>query len=163
MSGLPECCELPVVIAMSSRTRLLSQTTGEEIGMDLTLNVYSDSPESTVVAVGGEIDVYSAPKLREKLISLAESGSSHLIVDMEGVEFLDSTGLGVLVGGLKRVRAHDGGIDLVCTQGRILRIFRITGLSKVFNIYDSVDEALASDGRPDGQFAASGEPADSLE
>jgi len=112
--------------------------------MELTLNVYSDTPESTVVAVGGEIDVYSAPKLRERLITLVDSGSHHLIVDMEAVEFLDSTGLGVLVGGLKRVRAHDGWIDLVCTQGRILRIFRITGLSKVFSIYDSVADALAA-------------------
>lgn len=112
--------------------------------MELTLTVYSDTPGSTVIAVGGEIDVYSAPKLREKLINLVESGDYHLIVDMEAVEFLDSTGLGVLVGGLKRVRAHDGWIDLVCTQGRILRIFRITGLSKVFNIYDTVAEAEAS-------------------
>jgi anti-sigma B factor antagonist len=116
--------------------------------MDLTLNVYSDSPDSTVVAVGGEIDVYSAPKLREKLISLVESGSYHLIIDMEAVEFLDSTGLGVLVGGLKRVRAHDGWIDLVCTQSRILRIFRITGLSRVFNIYDSVVDAIAAHAAP---------------
>ena len=116
--------------------------------MDLTLNVYSDSPDYTVVAVGGEIDVYSAPKLREKLISLVESGSYHLIIDMEAVEFLDSTGLGVLVGGLKRVRAHDGWIDLVCTQGRILRIFRITGLSRVFNIYDSVVDAIAAHAAP---------------
>jgi anti-sigma B factor antagonist len=112
--------------------------------MDLTLNVYSDTPGSTVVAVGGEIDVYSAPKLRERLIALVDAGSYNLIVDMEAVEFLDSTGLGVLVGGLKRVRAHDGWIDLVCTQGRILRIFRITGLSKVFSIYNSVAEALAA-------------------
>ena len=95
----------------------------------------------TVIEVSGEIDVYTAPKLRERLVSLVESGNYRLIVDMEGVEFLDSTGLGVLVGGLKRVRAHDGWIDLVCTQGRILRIFRITGLNRVFNIYDSVDEA----------------------
>ena len=112
--------------------------------MELTLNVYSETPGSTVIAVSGEIDVYTAPKLREKLVSLAESGSSHLIVDMEGVEFLDSTGLGVLVGGLKRVRAHEGWIDLVCTQGRILRIFRITGLNKVFNIYDTVPAAIAA-------------------
>src|SRR5271156_1646021 len=112
--------------------------------MDLTLNVYSDSPEYTVVAVGGEIDVYSAPKLREKLISLVEAGSYHLIIDMEAVEFLDSTGLGVLVGGLKRVRAHDGWIDLVCTQERILKIFRITGLTKVFGIHDTVDGAIAA-------------------
>jgi anti-sigma B factor antagonist len=112
--------------------------------MELTLNVYSETPDSTVIAVGGEIDVYSAPRLREKLINLVESGNYHLIVDMEEVEFLDSTGLGVLVGGLKRVRAHEGWIDLVCTQGRILRIFRITGLSKVFNIYDTVADAAAS-------------------
>jgi anti-sigma B factor antagonist len=91
--------------------------------MELTLDVHSDGPGFTVIAVSGEIDVYTAPKLRERLISLVESGSYQLIVDMEGVEFLDSTGLGVLVGGLKRVRAHDGWIDLVCTQSRILRIF----------------------------------------
>src|SRR6478752_3012178 len=58
-----------------------------------------------------------------------------LVVNMEKVEFLDSTGLGVLVGGLKRVRAHDGSLDLVCTQERILKIFRITGLTKVFGIH----------------------------
>ena len=112
--------------------------------MELTLNVYSDTPGFTVIEVGGEIDVYTAPKLREKLITLVEERSYQLIVDMEGVEFLDSTGLGVLVGGLKRVRAHDGWIDLVCTQSRILRIFKITGLNKVFSIHNSVAEAIAA-------------------
>ena len=136
--------------------------------MDLVLNEYSAAPGRTVIAVNGEIDVYTAPRLREMLIRLVDEEKYHLIVDMEGVEFLDSTGLGVLVGGLKRVRSHDGGIDLVCTQGRILRIFRITGLSKVFNIFDSVEEALASHARPDGAAgaaAASGsdETADSSE
>src|ERR1700742_5168791 len=127
---------------MSSRTGLLSQTTGEGDEMELTLNVHSEPPGFTVIEVSGEIDVYTAPKLREKLISLVEAGSYQLIVDMEGVEFLDSTGLGVLVGGLKRVRAHDGWIDPGCSQGRILRIFRITGLSRVFSIYESVGDAV---------------------
>jgi anti-sigma B factor antagonist len=117
--------------------------------MELTLDVYSEPPEFTVIAVSGEIDVYTAPKLREKLISLVEDGSYQLIVDMEGVEFLDSTGLGVLVGGLKRVRAHDGSIDLICTESRILRIFKITGLNKVFSIYNSVSEAVAAHKPPD--------------
>ena len=63
---------------------------------------------------------------------------------MEAVEFLDSTGLGVLVGGLKKVRAHDGSLQLVCNQDRLLKIFRITGLAKVFVIHDSADEALAA-------------------
>ena len=58
---------------------------------------------------------------------------------MEAVEFLDSTGLGVLVGGLKKVRAHDGSLQLICTQDRLLKIFRITGLAKVFVIHDSAD------------------------
>jgi anti-sigma B factor antagonist len=57
---------------------------------------------------------------------------------------LDSTGLGVLVGGLRRVRAHDGSLDLVCTQQRILKIFRITGLTEVFGIYETVDQAIAA-------------------
>jgi anti-sigma B factor antagonist len=112
--------------------------------MDLMLNDYAAAADTTVIEVSGEIDVYTAPRLREKIISLVDAGKYHLIVDMEDVEFLDSTGLGVLVGGLKRVRSHDGGIDLVFTQVRILRIFRITGLSKVFDIYDSVADAVAA-------------------
>src|ERR1022692_982946 len=97
-----------------------------------------------IVEVEGEIDVYTAPRLREMLIELVSDGHYQLVVNMEKVEFLDSTGLGVLVGGLKRVRALDGSLDLVCTQERILKIFRITGLTKVFGIHDTVDEAIAN-------------------
>src|SRR3954452_11009718 len=111
--------------------------------VDLSLSTRTEG-DRTVVVVGGEIDVYTAPKLREQLIDLVSSGQYHLVVDMEGVEFLDSTGLGVLVGGLKRVRAHEGSLRLVCTQERILKIFRITGLTKVFPIHASVDEAVAA-------------------
>ena len=63
---------------------------------------------------------------------------------MDKVGFLDSTGLGVLVGGLRRVRAHDGSLDLVCTREPILKIFRITGLTEVFGIYQTVDQAIAA-------------------
>ena len=92
----------------------------------------------------GEIDIYTAPRLRELLIDLVSTGNYQLIVNLDKVGFLDSTGLGVLVGGLKRVRAHDGSLDLVCTQERILKIFRITGLTKVFGIYQTVDQAIAA-------------------
>ena len=109
--------------------------------MDLSLSTRSEG-DRTVVEVGGEIDVYTAPRLREQLVDLVADGKYHLIVDMERVDFLDSTGLGVLVGGLKRVRAHDGSLRLVCTQERILKIFRITGLTKVFPIHSSREEAL---------------------
>jgi anti-sigma B factor antagonist len=131
--------------------------------MDLVLNEYSAAPGKTVIAVSGEIDVYTAPRLRETLVSLVDAGNYRLIVDMEAVEFLDSTGLGVLVGGLKRVRAHDGGIDLVCTQGRILRIFRITGLNKVFSIFDSVEDALASDSKQEAPGVTADDSANTSE
>jgi anti-sigma B factor antagonist len=100
--------------------------------------------ECTVIVVNGEVDVYTAPKLREQLVDLVDAGWYHLVVDLENVGFLDSTGLGVLVGGLKRVRSHDGSLRLVCTQERILKIFRITGLTKVFPIHDSVAAAMAA-------------------
>jgi anti-sigma B factor antagonist len=111
--------------------------------VDLSLSTRTEG-DRTIVSVGGEIDVYTAPKLREQLIDLVAAGKYHLVVDMENVDFLDSTGLGVLVGGLKRVRAHDGSLELVCSQERILKIFRITGLTKVFAIHSSVDEATAT-------------------
>jgi anti-sigma B factor antagonist len=110
--------------------------------VDLTLTTREEG-DRTVVVVGGEIDVYTAPKLREQLVDLVNGGRYHLVIDMESVDFLDSTGLGVLVGGLKRVRAHDGSLRLVCTQERILKIFRITGLTKVFPIHDTVEEAVS--------------------
>ena len=110
--------------------------------MDLTL-VTREGDSATIVAVEGEIDVYTAPKLRDKITELVGEGVYHIIIDMEGVEFLDSTGLGVLVGGLKRVRSHDGDLALVCTQRRILKVLEITGLTKVFTIHDSVDSAIS--------------------
>lgn len=109
--------------------------------MDLTLET-RDTGGRTIVSVGGEIDVYTAPKLRDKITELVGAGVYDIVVDMEAVEFLDSTGLGVLVGGLKKVRAHDGSLQLICNQDRLLKIFRITGLAKVFVIHESAD-ALA--------------------
>jgi anti-sigma B factor antagonist len=97
-----------------------------------------------IVTVEGEVDIYTAPRLRELLIDLAAKGSYQLIVNLDKVAFLDSTGLGVLVGSLKRIRPHDGSLDLVCTQKPILNIFRITGLTKVFGIYQTVDQAIAA-------------------
>ena len=97
-----------------------------------------------VIDVQGEIDMYTAPRLRELLIDLVSQGSYQLVVNLDKVGFLDSTGLAVLVGGLKRVRAHDGSLDLVCTQQRILKILKITGLTQVFAIYQTVDQAIAA-------------------
>ena len=111
--------------------------------MDLKLGHY-DKDGIEVVDVEGEIDMYTAPRLRELLIDLVSKGSYQLVVNLDKVGFLDSTGLGVLVGGLRRVRVHDGSLDLVCTPEQILRIFRVTGLTEVFGIYQTVDQAIAA-------------------
>jgi anti-sigma B factor antagonist len=111
--------------------------------VDLTLST-REVDGTTIVSVGGEIDVYTAPKLRDRITELVADGVYRIVIDMEAVEFLDSTGLGVLVGGLKKVRAHDGSLELICTQDRLLKIFRITGLAKVFVIHDSADGALTA-------------------
>src|SRR5712672_4839702 len=111
--------------------------------VDLKLGHYAkDGIE--VIDVQGEIDMYTAPRLRELLIHLVSKGSYQLVVNLDKVGFLDSTGLGVLVGALRRVRAHDGSLDLACTQQRILKIFRITGLTEVFGIYKTADQAIAA-------------------
>ncbi len=112
--------------------------------MELGLEVDESRSPYTILAVKGEVDVYSAPRLREKLVELVSEGHRQIVVDLEGVDFLDSTGLGVLVGGLKRLRSHDGDLSLVCTQARILKVFEITGLTSVFSIASTVDEATTA-------------------
>ncbi|HEX9376175.1 MAG TPA: STAS domain-containing protein [Actinomycetota bacterium] len=102
----------------------------------------STQGKTSVVSLRGEIDVYTAPRLRQALIDLVSGGATDIVVDMDKVDFLDSTGLGVLVGGLKRVKSNEGDLRLVVTQERIMKIFDITGLSKVFPMYESLDAAL---------------------
>ena len=118
---------------------------GTDILPPVNLDVETGTKDgASVVTLRGEIDVYTAPRLRQTLIDLVEGGVTDIVVDMEKVDFLDSTGLGVLVGGLKRVKDREGSMKLVATQDRILKIFDITGLSKVFPIFGSLDKALGS-------------------
>jgi anti-sigma B factor antagonist len=112
-------------------------------GMEKNIELKIDSVkvnDYTVIRLEGEVDVYSAPLLREEIIKQVERGEYKLVVDLEKVNFLDSTGLGVLVGGLKRVKPNDGELGIICNQDKILRIFRITGLDKIFPIFDNIDE-----------------------
>jgi anti-sigma B factor antagonist len=97
----------------------------------------------TVVNVYGELDVATSPDLRELLIRLVGDGANRLILDLEGVDFLDSTGLGTIIGALKRSRTHGGDLRLVCTQARISRLFEITGLDKAVPLFPNVDMAVA--------------------
>jgi anti-sigma B factor antagonist len=122
---------------------------------DFDLETIGPSGDRAVLRVTGEVDVYTAPQLRERLLDLAAKGIVHLIVDLNDVEFLDSTGLGALVGGLKRLRAHDGDLTLALDTERILRVFRITGLTRVLRAHPSVRDAIAAD--PDWRQYAEGE------
>ncbi|NNM47100.1 anti-sigma factor antagonist [Knoellia koreensis] len=110
--------------------------------MDLSVSS-TERGASTVVHVAGEIDVYTAPLLREVLDKQIAAGRTDLVVDLEQVTFMDSTGLGVLVGRLKLVRGQNGSLRIVSAQDRILKVFKITGLDKVFHIFPTVEEATA--------------------
>jgi anti-sigma B factor antagonist len=103
----------------------------------------SDVEEWTVVTVDGEIDVATSPTLRERLIGLVNEGSTRLVLDLEAVDFLDSTGLGTIVSVLKRTRTHGGDLRLVCTEARIRRLFEITGLDKALPLHASLDDAIS--------------------
>ncbi len=101
----------------------------------------------TVVTIVGEVSVYDAPPLRKLLVDLINHGRIFLVLDMTEAFYFDSTGLGVVVGALKRVRAQDGGIALVAPTERIQKFFRITGLARVFDMFDTVDRAVEFLGR----------------
>jgi anti-sigma B factor antagonist len=109
------------------------------------LDTIGSAGDCAVLRVTGEVDLYTAPMLRERIRELAAKGAVHLIADLSQVDFLDSTGLGVLVGGLKRLREDGGSLALVTTTPRILRIFQITGLTKAFAAWHSVADAITAD------------------
>ena len=107
--------------------------------------VSRDVGNQTVVEVAGEIDVATADTLRERLGTLIDRQHVDLVVDLRGVSFMDSTGLGLLVGTLKRVRTAGGRLQLVIDSERLLMVFRITALEQVFTIRPSLDDALAEE------------------
>jgi anti-anti-sigma factor len=111
--------------------------------MDFEITCQSISADTVIVTCVGDNGVYTAPRLREVIIALVDSGKSRIVLDFAGLELMDSTGLGVLVGALKRTRALGGGLFIASVPKRVLKIFVITGLIKVFRFYDSVSAALA--------------------
>lgn len=101
--------------------------------MELTLRT-REAGERTVVEVTGEIDMYTASDLRERLLTLLSEGVTELGIDVNGVEFCDSAGLGVFIGVLRRLREVGGSLVIVCNRPQMLKIFQLTGLEKVLDI-----------------------------
>ena len=100
--------------------------------------------ETHVIHLGGEVDLYTAPEFKERLVELIENGKTKIVVDLSDATFIDSTTLGVLVGGVKRLRPGGGSLALVCSDQNITKIFEITGLDRVFPIHETRDEALSA-------------------
>jgi anti-sigma B factor antagonist len=101
---------------------------------------------SYVIALAGEVDLYTAPEFKQQLLEVIGQGAKDVVVDFSDTTFIDSTTLGVLVGGVKRLRTNEGQLSLVCSDRNITKIFEITGLDRVFTIYTNREEALSAIG-----------------
>ncbi len=98
--------------------------------------------DAYVISLAGEVDLYTAPEFKQQLLEVIGQGGKNVVIDFSNTTFIDSTTLGVLVGGVKRLRQNGGALSLVCADRNITKIFEITGLNKVFPIYGSRAEAL---------------------
>jgi anti-sigma B factor antagonist len=97
-----------------------------------------DGDDICVVQLIGEIDVFASPEVKAALVGLIKDGHNLLVIDFAKVAYIDSTGLGALVAALKGARENGGSIAVVCTNPQIRRIFDITGLVKVFGMFEDV-------------------------
>ena len=100
--------------------------------------------DSYVISLAGEVDLYTAPEFKQQLLEVISQGAKSVIVDFTDTTFIDSTTLGVLVGGVKRLRQNDGQLSLVCDDRNITKIFEITGLDRVFTIHATRQEAVGA-------------------
>ncbi len=103
---------------------------------------FRDIDGNRVLDVVGEIDVYTAPKFREAINKILEAGQNHLLINMAGVTYMDSSGFGALLSATKRLKPKGGTVNLVKCNSAIDRILRITRLNTVFSTFDSLNEAV---------------------
>jgi anti-sigma B factor antagonist len=108
---------------------------------DLSIHVHVHGGMN-VFELTGSLDIATSPTVRAALVEASERGDHKLIVDLTKVDFLDSTGLGALIGAQRRAKEFDGDVRLVAKEGQILRLLRITGLMKIFAVYAVLDDAV---------------------
>ena len=111
--------------------------------------------DCAVLRIDGEIDAYAAPQISERVLDLARNGTVHVIADLRGAGFLDSAGLGALVGSHTGLRARGGSLTLVASTDPVLQTLQITGLSDAFALHSCVRDAITADQH--WQAAVSGE------
>src|SRR4030095_14847826 len=100
--------------------------------------------DAYVIGLAGEVDLYTAPEIKQQLLEVIGQGGEERTVDVSDTTFIDATTRGVLVGGVKRLRTNDGQLSLVCSDRNITKIFEITGLDRVFTIYGTREEAISA-------------------
>jgi len=110
--------------------------------MDFEISSRTVDDRIAVVSPAGEVDLHTAPEIKQRIGELSDQGYNQIVVDLSRIDYLDSTGLGVLVGALKRLREKDGELRLVHPTSRVMRVLEITRLVNVFQIFDSEEEAL---------------------
>ncbi len=118
--------------------------THDELTIDLKTE---DSGETLEFVLRGSLDLATSPTVRAALIDAADKGKKDIVVDLSGLDFLDSTGLGALIGAHRRATEHDGSMRLVVREGAILRLLNITGLIRIFEVYPSREDARAGTNR----------------
>lgn len=113
--------------------------------MTFDFSITEDLPSTGahVIAVAGEVDIFTAPELKRAIATAIDGGARELVVDLTETRFLDSTALGVLIGAVKRLRPLDGRLVIVNTEPSTAKTFEITGLDQIFTIVATRDEALA--------------------
>ena len=118
-------------------------STNSEVG-DFRIEEESPQPAVRVLAVHGDADLHSAPELRERIRGAIDDGANTLVVDLSATTLIDSTSLGVLLGGMKRLREENGEMRLVVPQAEVRRVFEITMLDRIFPLHDTQEDALAA-------------------
>jgi anti-sigma B factor antagonist len=127
------------------RLRADGKTLGDRTRGTMNFDIKTEQlgDDAYVISLAGEVDLYTAPEFKQQLLEVIGQGGKQVIVDFSDTTFIDSTTLGVLVGGVKRLRTNEGQLSLVCSDRNITKIFEITGLDRVFTIYPTREEALA--------------------
>lgn len=110
--------------------------------MDFAVSAQGSGENTAILTIQGEVDVYTAPRLREEIHRRLDAGDNKIVVDLTDVAYMDSTGLGVLIGALKRARESRGELIVASPNARISRILDVTGLNRIFNVQPQVSDAL---------------------
>lgn len=111
--------------------------------LDLKIDVKKEE-DVPVISLNGEVDIYTYPKLSEALDKVIKDGSPSMILNLEKVNYMDSTGLGAIAAGANKLSQIGGHMNIICTQPQVKKIFKVSGLMKKnLSIFDEKDEALA--------------------